>query len=155
MLPHKERIGTRDFRRDFEAGRLWRGGLLQMRIFRREVLHENASGENASAKNASGENVTRAAFVVTKKSGKAVVRNRLRRRVREIYRLSSRRSDARLARTDLLIFASANAIGATDEALRKSLEELLERAAKTLAAPNDLTKLDAPRRKIVAPKRAR
>lgn len=122
MLPREERIGTRDFRTAFENGRAWRNNLLQMRVFRRAI---------------SGKDRTRAAFVVTKKTGKAVVRNRLRRRVREIYRLSEHRNDARFSHTDLLIFASQNALAASNEELKKSLEDLLAKAARNQSATQD------------------
>lgn len=140
MLPRAERIGTTEFRRAFENGRVLRGGLLQLRFYRRAAARDNTLGHDNSARDAAieysivaakAQNMqTRAAFVVSRKSGKATVRNGLRRRVREIYRLSAWRHDARLAGLDLLFFASATALTASNEALQHALNELLERAAR-------------------------
>lgn len=124
MLPRDERIGTADFRRAFEGGQAVRSKFLQVRFLRRAARSETP----------------RAAFVVTKKTGKATVRNRLRRRLREIYRLSVWRTDARLARTDLLIFAGNAALSQTNDALEKELNELLERVAKNLRRAASETK---------------
>lgn len=121
MLPRDERIGTADFRRAFEGGQVVRGKSLQARFFRRD----------------DGSETTRAAFVVTKKTGKATVRNRLRRRLREMYRLSEWRHDARLSHTDLLIFAGHAALPPLDDALRHELNELLTRVAKTARRPQN------------------
>jgi len=141
MLPRAERIGTTEFRRAFENGRVLRGGLLQLRFYRRAAARDNALGHDNSVRGAAIEysivaakvqnTQTRAAFVVSRKSGKATVRNGLRRRVREIYRLSAWRHDARLAGLDLLFFASATALTASNEALQHALNELLERAARS------------------------
>ncbi len=141
MLPRAERIGTTEFRRAFENGRVLRGGLLQLRFYRRGAARDNTLGHDNSARDAAIEysivaakaqnTQARAAFVVSRKSGKATVRNGLRRRVREIYRLSAWRHDARLAGLDLLFFASATALTASNEALQQALNELLERAARS------------------------
>ena len=135
MLPRAERIGTNEFRRAFDGGRVLRGGLLQLRIYRRDnVKRDNVEREDAIeySKGAAkcGKTQTRVAFVVSRKTGKATVRNSLRRRVREMYRLSAWRHDARLAATDLLFFASPAALTASNEALHHALNELLERAAR-------------------------
>lgn len=140
MLPRAERIGTTEFRRAFENGRVLRGGLLQLRFYQRAAARDNTLGHDNSARDAAIEysivaakaqnTQARAAFVVSRKSGKATVRNGLRRRVREIYRLSTWRHDARLAGLDLLFFASATALTASNEALQQALNELLERVAR-------------------------
>ena len=122
MLPRAERIGTRDFRRAFENGQVVRAKLLQLRFYRRD-----AALKDAALKKESG---TRAAFVVARKTGKATVRNRLKRRLREVYRLSRWRNDARLANTDLLIFTASAALDASNDDLEKALNDLMRRVTQ-------------------------
>ena len=113
MLPRAQRITTREFREAFENSRVLRHPLMQVR------LHWRASSEDAPVK---------AAFVVSRKLGKATVRNRARRRVREIYRLSALRHDAALCHADLLFFISAQGVDADNRDLQEALEQLLRRA---------------------------
>ncbi len=69
----------------------------------------------------------RLGITVTRKAGGAVVRNRLRRRVREAFR---RAAAARaLPRLDFVVNVSPRAAGATYEELRGETERLLARAA--------------------------
>ncbi len=126
MLPRDERIGTSDFRRAFENGQIVRAGILQARFYRRDIQNES-------------KNQTRAAFVVSRKTGKATVRNSVRRRLREIYRLSDWRGEARLAQTDLLIFAGNAALDASNDDLKKALNELLRRVAQNRRTQNNLS----------------
>jgi ribonuclease P protein component len=114
MLPRAERISTRDFREAFENSRALRHPLMQVRLHWRaqSYAHEKA----------------RAAFVVSRKLGKATVRNRIRRRVREIYRLSSLRHSAVLSKADLLFFVSAQGVEAEHNDLQEAMEQLLRRA---------------------------
>lgn len=136
MLLRDERIGTTDFRRAFDGRQVVRGKSLQARFSRRD----------------DDKATTRAAFVVTKKTGKAVVRNRLRRRLREIYRLSEWRRDARLTHLDLLIFAGNSALSQSNDALKKELSELLERVAKTARrGGNEKTRGESRQNVSVAP----
>jgi len=117
MLPRAERLSRTDFARVFDNGRAFRGALLQVRVARRDE-----------------DLTTRAAFVAGKKLGKAVVRNALRRRAREIYRLSAWRSDPRLARCDLVFLLAPPALNATREELVCALDEILERATRENSA---------------------
>jgi ribonuclease P protein component len=147
MLPRAERLDTDAFARAFEKGRIWRHALLTIRAHRREPdglepadgvsAVGEAEGVAARSPSASPADASytgpRAAFVVPRKIGKATQRNRMRRRVREMYRLSAWRQDAskaaRLAGYDL-IFMLGNAVdGASDEALRNALDEQLGRVA--------------------------
>jgi ribonuclease P protein component len=74
----------------------------------------------------------RAAFVAPRKMAKAVARNRVRRRVRERYRLHPRYADElwqrRLGGCDLIFLIAPAAMTATASALDEALEQLLRRA---------------------------
>ena len=94
MLPRAQRLDTAAFSTAFDRGRAIRHPLLTVRAHRR---HD-------------GDPVTRAAFVVSKKHGKATLRNRIRRRLREQYRLSEVREMAGLQGCDLIFLAGAAAI---------------------------------------------
>ena len=113
MLPRSGRLSTREFAVAFENGQVFRHPLLQMRLYRRE-------GENP---------VTRAAFVVPKKLGKAVWRNRLRRRVRERFRIL--RQDAGWAKAlqhcDLIFLINAQSEAATTAQIDQALAQLAGR----------------------------
>ena len=72
-----------------------------------------------------GRSENRMGVTVSNKIGKAVVRNRVRRRLREIYRLH----ETELARgTDLVIVARSRSVGAAyaqlDKAYMKAVKEL-------------------------------
>ena len=64
----------------------------------------------------SKRSVNRVGFTVTTKLGKAVVRNRIRRRLREIYRLNEHRLTAGL---DLVIVARGRSVSAPYAGLEK------------------------------------
>lgn len=119
MLKRSRRLKTREFALAFEKGRVLRHPLLQVRVYRRE----NASAEGA---------LVRAAFAVPKKLGKAAWRNRVRRKVRERYRLlglnSTENSDLR--NCDLLFFINAAGENATASDIDAALLQLLKRAAR-------------------------
>lgn len=130
MLPSGERLSRTEFARTFETGRHYRGALVQLRIARRPVPAP-AMGKPAVGKDAKTEpGGVRAAFVAGKKLGKAVVRNGLRRRIREQYRLSPWRQELALAGCDLVFMAAPAALTADSEQLRAALNELLERAKR-------------------------
>ena len=72
----------------------------------------------------SGSGANRVGFTVTVKLGHAVVRNRVRRRLREIYRLH----EAELRRgADLVIVARSRSVGAT---YRRLEQDFLSACAK-------------------------
>ena len=108
MLPRSQRLTTANFERAFEKSQNLRHPLLNLRVHRRD---------DASA--------VRAAFVVPKKLGKAAFRNRVRRRLRERFRLHPRR--AALRGCDLIFLANMQTFGATNTELDAALDELLKR----------------------------
>jgi len=114
MLPRAERLTRTDFARVFDNGRAFRSALMQVRAAPRD----------------DETSICRAAFVAGKKLGKATIRNALRRRAREIYRLSAWREDARLGRCDLVFLLAPPALTATREELQRAFDEVLERAAR-------------------------
>jgi len=114
MLPRSQRISTTAFATAFQAGRLIRHPLLQLRILRRN----------------DDKTELRAAFVVPKKLGKATLRNRVRRRVREQYRLHPGRIDGRLQGCDLIFVTTGAAIDAELQEINAALDQLLQRAAR-------------------------
>lgn len=123
MLSQAERLSATEFSEVYEKGRVLRHPLLQLRMMQR-------CGE------ASTEPIrtTRAAFVAPKKLGKAVVRNRLRRRVRERYRLLRQRSTplALPVGCDLIWIIGASASAASITELDGALGELLRRAVTSV-----------------------
>jgi ribonuclease P protein component len=122
MLSRTERLSTAEFAEVFEKGRVLRHPLLQLRMMRRTDV--------AGMKQVQ---TLRAAFVAPKKLGKATVRNRLRRRVRERYRLLREESTRRtlLADCDLVWIMGATAATASVAEIDGALGALLRRAATT------------------------
>ena len=74
-------------------------------------------------KNRTGTN--RVGITVSKKLGKAVVRNRVRRRIREVYRLNEERF---LPGWDIVIVARSRAVDVSFQKLTQSLLSLSEQA---------------------------
>lgn len=120
MLPRAQRLTTAEFAQAFAQSRVLRHPLLILRAHRR-IWHGATLADGAQA---------RAAFVVAKKLGKATVRNRVRRRIRECYRLQGLRTEPRLAGFDLIFMATAAALTADTVQLDEALAQLLRRAAQ-------------------------
>ena len=74
-------------------------------------------------RNRTGEN--RVGITVSKKLGKAHIRNRVRRRIREVYRLNEEKFQPGW---DIVVVARVRAIDAPFEALTKSYLSLAEKA---------------------------
>ena len=157
MLPRTERLGKTAFETAFARSRTFHHPLLQMRVHRRADVE---AGENAPAREddlhrdsgvksrKTSEGALkkhlrapvafsgRAAFVVAKKLGRATVRNRVRRRMREAYRLSAWRGNATLRGLDLIFLAKPPALEARHSDLCAAMDELLERAAREASRRN-------------------
>jgi len=125
MLPRAQRLTTREFAVVFDNARVLRHPLLQLRCYRR-----------AEQKLKSPKRETCAAFVAPKKLGNAVVRNAIRRRVRERYRILRAEAmqlqpwNAALENCDLVFLTTAQCAAATSEQIDESLIALLKRAAR-------------------------
>jgi ribonuclease P protein component len=120
MLPRSQRLSTAEFALAFQNGRILRHPLLQLRAYRR--AQSTLSG-----------GILRAAFVAPKKLGKAHVRNRVRRRVSEQFRLSPARAalmeTASLNGFDLIFMASPAVQQATSAQIEEAIAQLLRRLA--------------------------
>ena len=99
---------SRDFDRVRNEGRTWRGSLMLLGVLR------------------SGEESFRVGFVTSKRVGGAVVRNRLRRRLREIVR---RNQPAIVPGIWFVLVPRASAARATSAALEDEWLRLAKRAS--------------------------
>jgi ribonuclease P protein component len=133
MLSRNERLNTADFAVAFAQGRALRHPLLQVRVFYRvpELMEQKRGRLPAQTLSAQA----RAAFVVPKKTGKATLRNRLRRRVRERYRLHPLRAQFQdaLGECDLIFMTAPPAQTAGVRELDDAIAQLLRRAARAAA----------------------
>lgn len=117
MLPRSERLTATQFDRAFRNP--------EVQIVRHPLVHLKF------APRADGDAAVHAAFVVPKKQGKAsTYRNRVRRRLRERYRLHPLRNTAALSGYDLIFLSTPETANATVEQLDEGLENVLTRAAK-------------------------
>lgn len=98
---------ARDFDRVFRQGRTWNGPEFSLVVFRRP----RGGG--------------RVGFCVSKKLGGAVLRNRLRRRLREVYR---QHKEKLAARWDLVFLARSPAMTATFSQLTSLFLQLAQKA---------------------------
>lgn len=100
---------------------------------RREFLRVQNGGAKVSADRLlalaleTGGPTTRVGFTVSSKVGNAVVRNRVRRRLRELYR---KRRDALPRGLDLVIIAKSSAAEADFAELGRDFDELSRKLAR-------------------------
>ena len=83
----------------------------------------NSCKEHYARKNRTG--INRVGITVSKKLGKAVIRNRVRRRIREAYRLNEEKF---LPGWDIVIVARSRAVSVSFQKLTQSLLSLSEQA---------------------------
>lgn len=129
MLPAEQRLrANRDFRRVYARGRSWKNEFAVLYSLRR------------AESDAPGTTGRRIGFVVSKKLGDAVVRNRSKRRLREAVRL--RLADLSEGPLDLVFVGRGRLRTATWPEALAAVDELLRRghllrgeAARTQAAP--------------------
>lgn len=115
MLPAEQRLRTnRDFRRIYARGRSHAHPLAVLHVLWR-------TGDDADA--APGRRI---GFVVSKKQGGAVIRNRIKRRLREAVRL--RLNDLREGAFDMIVVGRTRAKTAEWREVQAAIEELLRRA---------------------------
>lgn len=126
MLPQRSRLSVRQFDKAFSRSSPVRHPLMVLRV------HDRSRGEEGTSHS---QEEARAAFVVPKKQGKATYRNRVRRRLRECYRLHPARSSPALEGLDLLFFATPQTAEATHQELVLAMGEVLERAARRRRKP--------------------
>jgi ribonuclease P protein component len=111
-FPRRLRIAARrDFTATYDAGRKLHGRLVV-------VFARPAQGEG------------RLGITATRKVGGAVVRNRARRRVREVYRRWRAAGPAGAAGVEVVVNVTARAARAPYGTLRDELVALLDRAAR-------------------------
>ncbi len=125
MLPRANRLTTSQFDRAFARSQTVRHPLV--------VLKAHFRGD--------GQETVRAAFVVPKKQGKATIRNRRRRRLRERFRLLPPSNQRNLAGCDLIFLATPQTHGATMFELDDALKEVLRRAGKRIGGENSPRKI--------------
>ncbi len=129
MLPAPQRLqANQDFRRIYAHGRSWKNDFAVLYLMWR-------TGEAAKA--APGRRI---GFVVSKKQGDAVVRNRIKRRLREAVRL--RLPDLRAGCYDLIFVGRGKLKTADWPAVQAAIDDLIRRGGLR----NDSTLPSADRR---------
>lgn len=105
----------------------------KMRVPAVDAVAPGGSARQRGKVQPSGAEPARFGFTVTKKLGSAVVRNRIRRRLREIVRQSAGRLG--LPGCDYVIVARAAALRRPSEMLRGDLETALAQVNRRLKSP--------------------
>ena len=115
MLPVEQRLSeNQDFRAIYSRGRSFAHSLTVLYVMRRQ---------GAAADVAAGRRI---GFVVSKKQGNAVARNRIKRRLREAVRLCL--PDIRAGQFDLIFLGRKPLKSADWMDIQKAISELLGRA---------------------------
>ncbi|MFC1645401.1 ribonuclease P protein component [Patescibacteria group bacterium] len=106
MFPRKKRITDKnDFNMIFKKGRAFHSDLFFIKTLKNELGHN------------------RYGFVVSKKvSNKAVVRNKIKRRLREVARLSQNKPEGNL---DIIIYAKPSIKNADFAKIREDFEKII------------------------------
>ena len=118
MLSRDRRLSSAQFDRAFANSLSVRHPLVALKAHRR--------GDDSEG--------VRAAFVVPKKQGKAVQRNRTRRRLRECYRLHAQRDE--LSGCDLIFLSTPATHDASIAQINDALDEVLRRMKRKLGETN-------------------
>jgi ribonuclease P protein component len=114
VLPPDDRLRrNRDFRTAFARGRTFGNGAAVLTVYRRRPVDNEDTGR-------------RIGFVVSKKQGKAVARNRIKRRLREAVR--ARIGNLRVGPVDLIFVGKSFVRKADWPEVVASVDELLTRA---------------------------
>lgn len=103
---------SRQFSRIRTEGKVWVNNLLVLRTL------------------ASNEAETRFGFIATRRIGNAVVRNKLRRRLKEILRIAPVKSG-----WDLVFIVRKNSVDATFDSLKRAVHNLLRRSNLLESSP--------------------
>ena len=132
MLSRDERLNTAEFAAAFAGGHTLRHPLMQVRVFRRAPQMSERTDPQRQASQRQAPDKVRAAFVVPKKLGKATVRNLVRRRLRERYRLHPLRAELgeKLSHCDLIFMAAPALLTAGTAQIDEALAQLLRRAVR-------------------------
>ncbi|HZO90151.1 MAG TPA: ribonuclease P protein component [Chthonomonadaceae bacterium] len=130
MLPEEQRLrDNRDFRRVYARGRSYANGLAVLYVLRRDAADTPAVPGR------------RIGFVVSKKQGGAVVRNRIKRRLREAVRL--RLPALREGPLDIIFVARGRLKEASWPEVQAAVDDLLRRG-RLLRADTPTAMAEAP-----------
>ena len=122
MLSRDQRLSSAQFDRAYANSLSVRHPLVALKAHRRDDDCDDDCDDDSDQ--------VRAAFVVPKKQGKAVQRNRARRRLRECYRLHARRDD--LTGCDLIFLSTPATHTATATQLDEAIDDVLRRMKRKL-----------------------